>query len=269
MVSAEMQGARYELKYVLPSERRAEVIGLVAKHARPDTRTQPLAGGRLGYEVHTLYLDTPALRDYFARLERRSVRVRVRVRTYGGKAQLQGVFLEIKHKCGSRVVKQRSLVCDADQWSGCTSRHPWHEVLADRSPVEWAAARFCGFVESGRRQPVCLVHYQREVLVPIGDDTRHVRLTHDSEVTATVRPDPARLFADPSVLLLPSDWMIMELKFDWLPPSWMRRLPHALGISAVPISKFALAVACGLRADRPRELAALAPAPLRARKEAA
>lgn len=266
---AETKGARYELKYVLPSERRAEVIGLVAKHARPDPRTQPLGGGRLGYEVHSLYLDTPGLRDYFARLERRSMRVRFRVRTYGDKSHLQGVFLEIKRKCGARVVKQRSLVCTTDEWSACTSSNPWHEVLAGRPSVEWAASRFCSFVDGGRRRPVCIVHYQREVLVPIGDDRRHVRLTLDSDVGATVHPDPAQLFAAPSLVLLPSGWMIMELKFDRLPPSWMRRLPQALGVSAVPVSKFALAVASGLRAHRPRELATLAPAPLRARKEAA
>jgi len=64
---------RYELKYLLPRKRRAEVLELVSSHVRPDDHARPLDGDLVGYTVRTLYLDTPSLSDYFERLERRTL----------------------------------------------------------------------------------------------------------------------------------------------------------------------------------------------------
>jgi hypothetical protein len=262
-VSLQSWRARYEIKYVLPAARRSEVIELARPYARPDPHAAPLEDGRSGYEVHTLYLDTPDLRDYAARLERRRVRLRLRVRTYGEYEGGQSVFLEIKRKSGNRVIKHRSLLGTVGEWDSCRDSRPWRTLSGRSGGLQWIAARFCELADNGNRSPVTLVHYEREVLVPCRDDDRGARLTLDSRVAASVARPQGRFLAEPTITVIPSSWIVMELKFNHASPAWMRRIPLALGMHAVPITKFGLSVAKSLRASRPRELAMLTPPSLR------
>jgi hypothetical protein len=55
----------------------------------------------------------------------------------------------------------------------------------------------------------------------------------------------------------------MELKFDGDRPGWMRTLCKQLRLRAVPVSKFGLSVAKGMRAGNARELRYLTPRALR------
>ncbi len=262
-MSIRYQVGRYELKYVLPLERRAEILALVTPHARPDPNARPINGDAVGYQVHSLYLDTEHLSDYFERLERRKVRRRIRVRTYGQPGDRQPVFLENKRKSGKWVVKHRVAVCDAEAWSACCDPRPWREFAHGVNGLgRYAALNFLEHAEGGRRRPVTIVHYEREVFLPLRDDSRHARLTLDRNIVATLNPEVNDLFAPGQVELIPAGWLVMELKFDRMSPGWMRELSRTLGLQAVPVSKYGLSVARGPRADRPRELAALTPPPL-------
>ncbi len=254
---------RYEFKYVLPVSRRAEILELVTPHVRPDPNARSLGDGTFGYEVHSLYLDTRELTDYFDRLERRRVRSRVRVRTYGKPGEHQPVFLENKRKSGTWVVKHRARLSDADAWCGCSEPQPWRELGGCTSAGEhYAALSFSQLAEIGGRVPVAVIHYQREVFLPLAGDSRHTRLTLDRLVQARVEPSVHDLFAPPDIVVIPPDWMIMELKFPGSEPGWMRTLCHRLGVTAVAVSKSSLSVAIGLRHDRPHELRMLTPYPL-------
>jgi len=256
----EYEIGRYELKYLLPITSRDVVLELVAPHVRPDDHAAPLQGDMIGYVVHSLYFDTPQLTDYFERLERRRVRQRLRVRTYGTPDDRHPLFLENKRKSGKWVVKHRAPVCCASSLVPSGGFHPW-ATLAASAPhcCRFAAASFCRLVDDGRRLPVSVVHYRREVLVPRSRTLSNVRLTLDYDIQATVDPAALDLFAQPDVELLPQGWMVMEMKFHQTAPGWMRALSRALGITAVPLSKFGLSVARGLRAGRHEELRALLP----------
>jgi hypothetical protein len=254
---------RYELKYVLPAERRPEVLEIVSPHVQPDPHARPMSDGAVGYHVHSLYLDTPDLDDYFERLERRKVRNRLRVRTYGQPGERQPVFLENKRKYGRWVVKHRVQVCDSVVWTGSDDPRPWTALAEQVDGMgRFAAQSFCQLVDGGCRLPVSVVHYEREVLVPRRDDGQHVRLTLDRRVRATVAPPVTGLFEPSDVDLIPVEWMVMELKFDSRLPGWMRQLCRYLGVRAVPVTKFGLSVAKGLRAGRDHELRLLTPRPL-------
>ncbi len=262
---------RHEFKYVLPLAAREQVLAVVGAHVIPDPHAAPRGDGLVGYANHSIYLDTPALLDYHQRLDERRLRNRLRVRTYGQPGDGAPVFLENKRKVERWVVKQRVRVpeVDADGWARWEHDRPWREAAAlVRGRGRYAADHFLRLTEGGgarpRRVPVSAVHYFREVYVdPRGGDHARVRLTMDREVCATVRPDGRALYAAPDVELLPADWMVIELKYSRTRPGWMRTLCRELGLRAIPVPKFGLSVARGLRADAPREAGRLLPRPIR------
>lgn len=179
---------RFELKYAVPVTVLPRILEVAGEHMVPDSHGTPLAGGGLGYVVHSTYYDTDDLIDYTSRLCDQRVRRRMRVRTYGAPGQRQPVFLENKRKLDNQVIKQRALVSDADEWktlgdmpwevlAECMYRTvdgrakgqtlgdcPW-EILVGRHTSEprAVAARFGAIVRDLGLRPVTSVHYEREV----------------------------------------------------------------------------------------------------------
>ena len=258
---------RYEFKYALPLAERDRILAAAQGAFVSDKNAAVLPSGRRGYDVHSLYFDTPDLTDYFERLAERRVRNRLRVRTYGALGQRQPVFLENKRKYRDKVMKHRAFICDADTWCGdAEGTAPWHALSRKLSGRSIRAMQsFSGLVDDGRREPKTVVHYCREPFVSLEPGQGKVRMTFDYEVTATTRPRMVDLFAPPDVYLLPKDWMVMELKYGDVRPHWMSKLCAAIGLRAVPVSKFGLSMVYGYRADRPREIRYFTPRPLRGR----
>lgn len=257
------QVGRYEFKYVIPAELRSRVVDLITPFAKPDPQAGDIGHGRQGYLVHSLYFDTSRLNDYFERLDRVKVRNRLRVRTYDNPDAGRPIFLENKRKSGRMVIKHRFELCDSRQWLECSEPRPWLGLNGSVGNVEnFAASVFHQLVDGGRRRPVSSVRYEREAFVPRGVDPGGVRLTLDYNVRATSATAPHDLFAPSQVGLIPSEWIVMELKFRRFAPAWMHDLRRELAICAEPVSKFGLSVARCLRGTHPHELRALTPKPL-------
>ena len=259
-MKCETEAGRFEIKYALPVSMRSSVLDLIRGHVLPDEFARPLGDGRLGYHVHSLYFDTENLKDYFERLDRRPVRNRLRVRTYGHEGEGQPVFLENKRKSGKWVVKHRVHVCDAEQWCVSQDMQPWRAFVNDLGGRSaFAAHSFCSLVDDGKRLPVTVVHYEREVFVPRVDDGYRVRLTLDYGVSASIGPAPTSLYAPSQIKILPDEIMVMELKYEKRAPGWMKALCRELRLRPTPVSKFGLSIARGLRSDRAHELSCLEP----------
>jgi len=254
---------RHEYKYLLPLSAHAEVVRLASDYTVPDPHAARREDGLLGYYNHTLYLDTEDLLDYRERLALRRLRNRLRVRTYGRLGDRAPVFLAIKRKIDARVVKHRVQVCDADTWAAHAHDRPWLDhANAANGDGRYAATHFLRLA-ADRRVPVSTVQYFREAYVDRrGDGYGKVRLTLDREVTAAARPDGRRLYGSPDVELIPRDWMVMELKYGRDRPRWMRRICRALRLRAVPVPKFGLSVARGMRAGNRQEQRRLVPTPI-------
>ena len=260
---------RFEYKYAVPLALRDRLVELATPYVTPDPHGQPLPGGGLGYAVHSIYYDTfdqaghPTLLDYFERLDSHRVRDRLRVRTYGAAGDThQPVFLENKRKQNNRVVKARVRICNTREWFSATTNRPWRE-FADRirGRKKMAYTNFDTLIQ--HRQPVSVVHYEREVFVARSPKHPRVRMTIDRDVCATTRPSTLDPYAPADVDLIPRDWVVLELKFDSDRPHWMRTLVQTLRLHAVPVSKFGLSVLLGYRADQPREIRFFTPTPLR------
>lgn len=261
-----MSEGRYELKYALPASRREELLQAATAWVRPDPHALSLAtalpGLALpdgepprGYVVHSLYFDTPTLDGYARRLARDRVRNRMRVRTYGLPGDDAPVFLEAKRKLARQVIKHRVRVGTTRTWAAGDPLQPWVsavDLLAE--PEASAGRRWLEILRHEGLIPVASTHYVREIYVHGRD-----RLSIDHRVRAQVRPDPLDFQREGDLPLIPEDWLIVELKFTGAEPLWMRQLVARLRLRSEPISKFALGVAHGHRADRPGELRNLVP----------
>lgn len=254
-------GGRWELKYLLPLSKREPLLALAADYTLPDPHGVPFPEfGTRGYDVHSLYFDTPSLDDYTERLEERSVRVRMRIRTYGKPGDGAPVFLEDKRKLDKWVIKQRAYLTDAETWLATPHPKPW-VYWAERvtGKGQFAAQHFLRRVEGEGRVPVSIVHYRRECFVGRDRSDRELRVTLDHHLNSTTSPTSADLYLPPDKDLLPPGYFVLELKFNQSEPVWMRRLISALNLHCESISKFALSVAHGLRADHPKEVRLVTP----------
>jgi hypothetical protein len=252
---------RFELKFALPAGLRPQIITCLPPCVSADLHADDLGDGRKGYVVRSLYLDTPSLDDYAARLGELRLRHRTRFRTYGATAGTSPVFLENKRKLDDQVVKTRIEIGTSQQWMDLSDRaRPWEALvphLKGRSRL--VAQRLCKLLEQEDRQTVSSVLYQREVFVDTRPGCEKVRLTIDSHVQGAARPTWAGLLGDAEFALLPDDWVVLELKFGQVQPGWMRALERKLKLVSEPVSKFGLSVARGIRAGHPRDLRYLTP----------
>lgn len=258
---------RFELKYACREELRDRLVELAGDNVRPDKHALDLKNGWKGYEVHSLYLDGPRLEDFRERLNEHKVRNRLRVRSYGPPERGPfPVFLENKRKLENWVIKHRiALPTDSHTYTASTEREPWRRWVPEiQGAGRYAAEHFVRLTTGGRRIPVSVVHYSREVFVGVDPDRPKVRFTLDHEVTGSTRNlGWADLYAPPDVDLLPPGWMVVEMKFGGTKPGWMRRICKELKLRAVPVSKFGLSVAMGAAGNRYNEVRYLTPRPIR------
>lgn len=255
-MSGKPEGGRWELKYVFPMSLRNDLFRIVGDNIAPDPHGQvfPELGTR-GYDVHSLYFDTPDYQDYTNRMCGQQVRVRLRVRTYGKPGDKAPVYLEDKRKVDNWVLKQRVKVGDADTWIASRDPEPWatwgRRVTGKKAII---AQHFLRRVVDEGRRPVSVVHYRRECFVDRNPTDAEVRLTMDHHVSSTTAPGPTDFYAPPDQLLIPEGYVVLELKFNHTQPGWMRKLVRELHLVSETVSKFGLSVAYGLRADHPNEV---------------
>ena len=265
---------RRELKYMIPVSKRDRVLEIAAEavvsdsHAEDLTQylgtqfTTPDGGAPRGYRVNTLYLDTPDLHTYTLRLQGAHVRDVVRIRTYGQPHDTGApVFLEDKRKLRDRVVKHRTKVGKAGDWTLGDAERPWLRAISTflERPTTSAkqrrlAERWLRHVEGEHLSRVCTVHYVREVYVE-GES----RLTIDHHVHAFGAQDPRYIQGPNGTRLIPEGFLVLELKFNDRKPVWMRRICAELHLLEEPVSKYGLGVAHTVRVDALGERRAVTP----------
>lgn len=261
---------RAELKYAVPRSDRDRIRDLIDPYVVPDPHARPIpsiAPNAWGYDVHSLYFDTPDLADYFLRLDNGQIRDRLRIRTYSDPGAPAGddepVILENKRKQDDRVVKTRATLCKLGAWRKTGGPFPWQQFLDNLPPGSQFTGRDFDRLVAERREPVSIVHYTREVYTVPGSTQARVRVTMDHNVTATGNPSPRELDARPTVALIPPEWIVLELKFAAGRPAFMTELTRTLRLRAEPISKFGLSVLRTKRNDAPREARRFTPRSVR------
>ena len=222
---------RFELKYLLSlsdaSRIRRRMAGLV--------RSDPSDPDQRGYEVHSVYFDSPGLGFFWEKVEGLRIRRKIRLRRYG--TGTDG-FVEIKQRVDRTVQKRRARMpisdlgglCGRDLQGILMNQHADDPVLAE---VAIMTARF-------RLRPVMSVTYRRQANFGLHDPG--LRVTFDQRV----RYSPAHLDIEriPSVAryLIPPNVAIMELKFNGRFPRWLHTMVQSEQLELIRLSKYCTAI---------------------------
>lgn len=253
---------RYELKYTLHVSQVAPLVADLLHFMAPDKHGDADAG----YRVTSLYYDSPDLHFYRAKLDGLRYRRKLRVRVYPGPAgvdEATTAFVEIKQRMNQTVQKRRIVLPLREALTRCAGATDGgaagdaYPFTVPRQAVPQGANGYgdatdiatCSeilyMVRALRLRPTGIVTYRRRAFVGSRYE-RGMRLTFDSllcgrttvlDLTAPARCRP----------LLPASMVVMEIKVDDRVPDWTTSLVARHECQLTRVSKYCLAVACGMR----------------------
>jgi hypothetical protein len=233
------QRTRREIKYLVREETALAVRSFVSCYLEPDE----FAVGRVdnSYPVHSLYLDSNNLDTYKASfVQGMRNRFKLRIRYYDDDPAAP-VFFEVKRRINEGIVKLRARV----------KRDAVHALLVGESPTpdhlygwnlqHWIdLLEFWRHVEMMEAAPRAHNAYMREAYVNAGKAT--VRLTMDRKVR--LGPEfGGDLSTDlPGGVEVYAGFVILELKFTELMPSWMIEMVRGFDLTTSGAAKYGMGV---------------------------
>ncbi len=213
----------FEIKFLVDQNVGNSVLEIARSVMQPDPHSQ--ADRIDGYEVNSLYFDTPDWDVY----RRNAIhgQQKLRLRRYGN---MYSVFAECKKKKKGIVHKQRSIIpaSDLDRFV---------KPVAD--PV-WAGSWFQERLTRYQLEPKVQISYERSARV-LHTDHGLIRLTLDQ----TLRYRVQESIAFPDAFMghdLLAQQCILELKFQAAMPDLFKDLMYRFQLVPQPFSKYRLAI---------------------------
>jgi SPX domain protein involved in polyphosphate accumulation len=229
---------RYERKFVV-SENAAEAIRSfvlaylpIDEHVTPD---QPR-----GYQVTSLYLDTPTLDLYHQSCHGIKNRYKLRVRFYDTRED-SPAFLEIKQRTTETVHKLRAAVTKRAAEEVLRGR--WissADLLSNGDASLRALAAFCERRDQLRAAGMAFVSYIREAFV--SRTAEAVRVTIDRKIAGHPYYPDAGLVTPEETAVVAVNGVVLELKYNGRAPRWMHDLVTSFGLQRLSFPKYVYAV---------------------------
>lgn len=227
--------ARYEFKYLVPPEEVAPIRDIARVYCEPDPYGEE---GR--YEVNSLYFDDWDWLTARMTLGGARERFKVRIRTYGW-ADTDAVFLELKDRVGTTILKQRALMDRKYVRALCLGQLPDEgasfPALKESHQPDLEAFR--NRLDLLDLRPRLWVRYVREAFGSIYGDG--ARLTFDSELQVQL-PDNDDPYVPDHSQWQDAPWdgppVMVEMKFNGAFPDWMRWVVHRFGLLRISGSKY-------------------------------
>ncbi len=231
---------RFELKFVITPGQRDTLM----PHLLPHLRTDAHAGDHGFYPIVSLYYDNADRDCYWEKVRGQGSRRKLRVRVYGSSdGQVAPTsFVEVKHKCDSRVVKRRVQMPVETALAVCAGESVGRVLsLAEKRVIEEVQS----LVENRGFRPVCCMRYDRQAFADV-NPASDLRITFDAAIGwrldgLTPVPDDRNF----SNYLLPEGAAVMEVKGTGAVPYWLSRMLGATGCQLGSFSKYGNALAAG------------------------
>lgn len=207
---------RYEFKYLISLHLRDQLITEMQGQIMPDAHDH-----QTGYQLVSLYYDSPALDCFWAKVDGLKYRRKVRVRIYPEPdiEKTRTAMLEIKQRTLATVQKRR-LELPVDQAEAlCDGRIGAGDLGALDALDEQVASEVEYLSNALQLRPAAITAYTRRAFVG-SEFEPGLRITFDSQLSGRVHalhvtaPAPNRLIA-------PADWCVMEVKTNSTIPNWV------------------------------------------------
>lgn len=223
---------RFEAKYRIP-EKIAGFIEADVKKFGMQADEHGSADG--GYYVTSLYFDSHDFNDYQEKaggfLKRKKVRARI-YEPYLDKSE--NIWLEIKKRYDVKNTKTR-LKLNREQWSEFMQKGPLVLLNISKSgEISRAAAvnEILGDIIRFSLKPKLVVRYWRR---PFLNGLKDLRITFDSNLEAC---KTAALEYNGFVERVNKDGAVMEAKFDYLMPFWLKGIIKNYNLKRDAFSKY-------------------------------
>ena len=242
MSSFESRFERMELKYLIDESTAEKVRRDVAPYCASDPHNPCGADGPRGYQISSLYLDSPGLAFFHAKERGDSNRVKLRVRGYGASPQ---AVLERKRRVSDVIDKTRVTVDRKDVEQACLGR-----VDLGRENLEAShfLSEFSSIVARSGAEPTLLLRYEREAYA--SDVDHYARVTMDRNIEARrtrswdLDPIGGRWtrFDEHWRREYESRHVVLELKCQSHIPWWLTDLVRRHALKLQSFSKFSIGI---------------------------
>ena len=215
---------RYEYKYMLTPEQKAEVLKAIEPYMKLDKY------GRT--TIRNIYYDTDTYLLIRRSIEKPTYKEKLRIRSYGSATEDSKVFVELKKKYKSVVYKRRvSLPCnEAMDWIARKNHCHKHNQICDE--IDY----FIDYYKT--LHPTVFLSYEREAYFT--KEPSDFRVTFDENIL--VRQDELDLTSEAyGTPILPEGKIMMEIKCSGGMPLWMTEVLSREKIFKTSFSKYGTA----------------------------
>lgn len=230
---------RRERKYLISPRQYRILVEALEPFVEPDEHGDP--GGF--YRITSLYYDNPDHEAYWARVDAKPERRKLRMRGYSPLREdcFTRVMVEIKRREGPYVTKDRLVLPLPEAEELCRGK----SVPAGLGRAETVVAESAlALVRSWRLKPVCQVTYRRQAFMA-GKHAARMRVTFDFDIRGRVT---ALGLGEKGVdrRLLSPGTVLMEVKTRAGVPEWWASILRQSGLGPGPFSKYNTALRDGL-----------------------
>lgn len=187
--------------------------------------------GPQGYEIRSLYFDTPDDQDFHDKIDGMELRRKIRLRVYSPQADF--AMLEMKQKEGPYQRKRSLRLSRGEALRLCQG-----DLRPLRDHADPFAAECYGLMHCRCYRPKAVVAYHRQAYVA---RENHIRITLDSRIAAT--ESSCGLFSQhlPLYAVMDPFQMVLEVKYNGFLLSYLKDLLDLVNRPQLSVSKYCLA----------------------------
>jgi len=231
---------RNEIKYFIHPDIIPDILEKAKPHVHLDKFARNMPDNR--YIVRSLYYDSPSFDFYWEKLDGLKVRRKLRIRVYNEQEADSAAFLEIKRRFENTIVKERAgYSFDEIKKMMENPKDLWIDYQASQNG-SLVLGKWLDNIIRFQLQPTVLVVYNREAYVGRIEDDRDVRLTIDYDIRSKIVTSLKHIYDDHDLSPVLDNLCVLELKFNYFMPKWMRSLVAALPMQQQSISKYCMGV---------------------------
>lgn len=233
LMEDKIQRQRFEYKYRIREPKAQQIRFFVQNYLECDRfgKTQP----DLSYPVHSLYLDSPALRTYQDTINGNRNRYKLRIRYY--EKDDSPVYFEIKRRYNKVIHKKRAKVHRRYYRDLLNGQVPTYNHLVTKSSEQLETLEYFSYLQNQlQAAPKIHVSYKREAYEK--EESNAVRITMDRDVQSHRQTEFSLLNESKKPISVFGDQVILELKFTDRFPHWFEELTQLFHLRQESAAKY-------------------------------